>query len=324
MCYEHVVDLLVRDAVLPQVGQDVIVDVQVVPLGHHGEHVRVDPVDVASRVVGEDHAIRVTPATHLCHRVGPGLERGSHIDPEAIHPQNEPLIGQLGQVIDVRTVAAVTEHYAAGIHALLVAHELLHSQPGLAPGVRVHGDRRPGLTVGFGDRSHHPGYAVGHPLVVDGALEEGGLHARTSNALSDVTHEHLNHRVRDIRAGNSGERRPPVVEEEGNLVVGVATGGGDYVQLGDLIGDLLYAGYVPAQADNGRVGDAPDTLSGERLEFGDGVHDAVFLPSPFLRIVLLHVGIEHEDVLVHVGPAELRRVDGPSHRLHCGHARSLS
>ena len=46
------------------------------------------------------------------------------------------------------------------------------------------------------------------------------------------------------------------------------------------------------------------------VSFCDGVGDPRVLVAPLLRVVLLHVGGQHEDVLVHVRPAELGGVDG--------------
>src|SRR5690606_13201692 len=49
--HEHLVDLLVGDPPGPQLGQHVVVDVQVVPVGQGRLEVGLDPVDVAGGVV---------------------------------------------------------------------------------------------------------------------------------------------------------------------------------------------------------------------------------------------------------------------------------
>ena len=173
----------------------------------------------------------------------------------------------------------------------------------------VHGDGCSGVAVGPGHRPHDPGDPVGHALVVDGALEERGLDPRARDALGDVADEHVHHRIGHLGAQRGRQGRAPVEEEERHLVVGVATGGGNDVQLRNLLGDPLNAGYVAAEAHDGGVCDAPDPLGGEGLELADGVGDAVVLTPPLGRVVLLHVGVQDEDVLVHVGRPEVGGVD---------------
>ena len=173
----------------------------------------------------------------------------------------------------------------------------------------VHGDGSSGVAVGSGYGSHDPGDPVGHALMVDGALEERGLDPGARDALGDVGDEHVHHRVGHLGAQCRRQCRPPVEEEERHLVVGVATGGGNDVQLRHLLGDALDAGYVAAQAHDGGVGDAADPLDGEGLELADGVGHPLVLATPLGRVVLLHVGVEDEDVLVHVGRPEVGGVD---------------
>jgi hypothetical protein len=71
----------------------------------------------------------------------------------------------------------------------------------------------------------------------------------------------------------------------------------------------LNTGDVPAEADDGGIGDAADPLGGEGLQLADGISDAIVLTAPFGRIILLHVGVEDEDVLVHVRRPELGRIN---------------
>ena len=87
-------------------------------------------------------------------------------------------------------------------------------------------------------------------------FEEGGFDPGAGDALGDIGDEHVHHRVGHLRA----ERCPsgdPVEEEEGHLVVGVATGGGGgvRVELRYLFGDALNAGDVQAQPDDGGIDD---------------------------------------------------------------------
>src|ERR1700712_363850 len=59
---EHLLDLLVRDAALAQGGEDVVLDVQEVPVGRDlRAHLRRKPVREAVGVVGQDHAVVVAP-----------------------------------------------------------------------------------------------------------------------------------------------------------------------------------------------------------------------------------------------------------------------
>ena len=98
-------------------------------------------------------------------------------------------------MVDVRAVAGMAEHHPGRVDALLVAQERLDRQPALRTRVRVHGDRCAGGAVGPRHGTHDPGDAVGHALMVDGALEEGRLDLRTGDAFGDVADEHVHHRV---------------------------------------------------------------------------------------------------------------------------------
>ena len=213
------------------------------------------------------------------------------------------------EVVEVAAVAGVAQHHPGRVDALLVAQQRLHVQAGLGTGVGVHGDRCSGVAVRPGHGPHHPGHPVGHALVVDGALEERRLDSCARDALCDVGDEHVHHRVGHVHTERRRQGRAPVEEEERHLVVGVAARGRDDVELGYLLGDALDARDVPAQAHDGRVGDAADPLGGKGLQLADGVGHPVVLTAPFGRVVLLHVGVENKDVLVHVGRPEVGGVD---------------
>jgi hypothetical protein len=90
----------------------------------------------------------------------------------------------------------------------------------------------------------------------------------------------------------------------------------------DLLGHALDARDVAPQADNGRVDDRADAGGGQRGELRDGVRDPRVLAAPLVRIVLLHVGRQHEDVLVHEHLAERGGVDGAGHGLDLRHCSS--
>ncbi len=294
------------------------------PRGEHGDDTGIDHVEVARCVVRQHHPVGVPAATHLHHGVGPRLERGVHVQAEAIHAQDETVVGQRAEVVDVGAVARVTQHHPGGVDALLVAQQLLHDQAGLRARMGVHGDRGAGGAVGPGHRSHDAGHPVGEPLVVDGTLQEGGLDPGAGDAFGDVGREHLDHRIRHVRPERGVHRRIAVVEEERHLVVGVTTGGDDDVQVGDLLGDALDARDVPAQPDDGGIHDGTSALGRQRAQLVHGVDYPFVFAAPLGRVVLLDVGIEDEHVLVHVGPAEVGGVHRATNRLNGRHsARSL-
>jgi hypothetical protein len=158
-------------------------------------------------------------------------------------------------------------------------------------------------------------------LVVDRALEEPGPHARAGDAVLDVPHEHVHHRVGDLCTDRRVQGRAAVVEEERDLVVGVAARRHDDVEV-DLLGDPLDPGDVAPQTDHGGVDDRPDARRGELVQLLHRVRHAVVLVPPLLGVVLLDVGAEHEHVLVHQRLAELGGVDGTTDGLDLGHCSS--
>jgi ATPase subunit of ABC transporter with duplicated ATPase domains len=116
---EHCVELAGGDAVVAQVGDHVLADVQVVPVLELGERAGGEPVQVARAVVGEHHAVGVASAAHLDDQVAPLTEGGEVVDAEPVHAQGEPGLGHPLQVVGVvNRVAAVAEDDAAKIDAL--------------------------------------------------------------------------------------------------------------------------------------------------------------------------------------------------------------
>jgi hypothetical protein len=159
--------------------------------------------------------------------------------------------------------------------------------------------------------------------VVDRALEQARLDTGAGDPLLDVLHEHVHHRVGHLGTDDGVERGAARAEEEGHLVVGVEPRGDDDVQV-HLLGDPLDARDVTAQADDRRVDDRPHAALGELGELAHRVGDPLVLAAPLLGVVLLDVGSEHEDVLVHERGAELGGVDGAAHGLDRGHVASSS
>src|SRR5262249_21161588 len=105
--HQHLPDLLLGNALVAQRRQYVAMDVQVVPVRQRGEYGRIDPVDVARGVLGQDELAGVTAANHFHHDRHPVGERQHEVDAETVHSQQEPRFGQLGQVVGVGGVAAV-------------------------------------------------------------------------------------------------------------------------------------------------------------------------------------------------------------------------
>src|SRR5207245_10757511 len=88
-----------------------------------------------------------------------------------------------------------------------------------------------------------------HALPVDRALEHPRTDAiRARDALGDVPHEHVDHRLRPADDG------PTEAEVPRDLVVGIDTRGDDDVDV-DLLGDAHDARDITAQADDGQVDD---------------------------------------------------------------------
>lgn len=140
-------------------------------------------------------------------------------------------------------------------------------------------DRRSGLDVGLADGAQHALHTRGEPLLLDRALEEGCPDTGVRDALAQVAHEQLHHRLGYV------EEQPGtgVVELEGDLVVGVEPRGRDDVDV-HLLVDPLDARQVPTQPDHGRVDDRVDTAGPECGEPLDGVGDPGLL-VPRVRVV---------------------------------------
>jgi hypothetical protein len=51
----------------------------------------------------------VTPCPRRYRRTRASLERRVQVGLEAVHPENEPRVGELGRMLDVRDVPAVTQ-----------------------------------------------------------------------------------------------------------------------------------------------------------------------------------------------------------------------
>ncbi|SKY13463.1 Uncharacterised protein [Mycobacteroides abscessus subsp. abscessus] len=177
------------------------------------------------------------------------------------------------------------------IDALLAQHALRdEARAGVRVG--VHGDRSAGLNVCLADGPHHAFDAGRQSLLLDGALEERGLHVGVGDSLGEVTDKEVHQRLVDV------EEQPGagVVELEGNVVVGVEAGCHHDVQV-DLVGDLLDAGDVAAETEHRRVEDGVDTETLELAQIAHRVGDLAIL-VPVVLIVLSVLLAEDEDVLV--------------------------
>ena len=116
---EHRVDLRVGDARLPQRGEHVPADVQVVPVRHRRRRdLAGDPVEVARRVVAEHHPVGVPPPAQLGDHLDPLLRRQVAVDAEAVHAEDAAVGDQLLEVADVVGVAAVADDDAGQVDAL--------------------------------------------------------------------------------------------------------------------------------------------------------------------------------------------------------------
>ena len=71
--------------------------------------------------MGQHHAVGVAASAQLDHGVGPSLEGRFHVESEAVHAEDEALVGQRAQVVDVLAVAGMTQHDSGWIDSFLVA-----------------------------------------------------------------------------------------------------------------------------------------------------------------------------------------------------------
>ncbi len=193
-----------------------------------------------------------------------------------------------------------------------------------AGGVRVDGDRRPGARVRPGHRVQHPLDARRQPLLVHGALEHPGPYPGPGDALGDVADEELCHLVAGRPPEGLLDLGRPAPEVERHLVERVAAGRHDDVQLGHVLGDPLDPGQGSALPEHGDVDERADAGGRQGAQLGHRVHDPGVLVPPLVRVVLLYLGGEDEDVLVHQRAPEPGRRDRAEYRLHLpvlGHGR---
>ncbi len=177
----------------------------------------------------------------------------------------------------------------------------------------VGGDGQTGLPVDPGHGPQHPFHAGGEALFVGGALEDPRTHAGPRNTIFDIVEEVL---VQDVHPARL-ERRRPVVEIVGQIVVGVEAGGHHDVEI-DLLGHLLDELDVAAEAHHGQVDDGADAGLVQLLEALDGLgHAGDRVPSG--GPVRGHLGRADEDVFVHQRGAERAGVHRPAHRVHLTH-----
>ena len=169
--------------------------------------------------------------------------------------------------------------------------------------------------MGLGNGAQHPFHSGRDARLVRGALEDRRLDVGVGDALSDVTHEHVDHHLGPLE----DRARAAEVEVVRHVVVRVEPGRGDDVDV-DLLVDLLDPRDVAPEPDDGEVDDGVDALRLEVSEASDGVVDALLL-VPALRIVGHDLGAQDEHMLVHEHAAEARGVDGTANGLDGGHGR---
>ena len=108
------------------IGQDVLADVQVVPVRHRRRRdLTGDPVEVAGRVVAQHHPVGVAAAAQLGDHLDPLVRRQEAVDAEAVHAEDRTVGDQLLEVAEVVGVAAVADDDAAQVDALLLEDRLL-------------------------------------------------------------------------------------------------------------------------------------------------------------------------------------------------------
>ena len=164
------------------------------------------------------------------------------------------------------------------------------------------------------DGAEHPLDAGGHARLVDRALEEAGTNPGVRDALGEVADDQVRHRIGEVETG-PGAADPKVV---GDIRVGVRAGGYHDGEV-DLSGDRHDPGDVSAQTDHSRIDDRVDPRRLDRAQLRDGVVDPGLL-VPLAGQVLLDIGSEDEDVLVHQSAAEGTGVDGAPDRGDVGQA----
>ena len=108
-----------------------------------------------------------------------------------------------------------------------------------------------------------------------------------------------------------------MLEVEGHAVVGIDPGGDDDVEV-DLSREFLDPRDVAPEADHGGVDDRVEAGLLELGQLGDRVGDLSLLVP--LVVVLLHIRSQNEDVLMHQGAAQVRRVNRTASRLYLCHA----
>src|SRR5439155_12622706 len=263
-------------------------------------------VDEAVRVVGEDHALGVSPGGQGGDRLDPFGTRVEQVQPETVHAEQDPGVGQFGQVVQVVAVARVPDHHLGQVHAFL-AEDPQRDPAGLVRPGGVHGDGRAGLDVRPGDGAGDALDAGAGLGGLQGELEEGGLDPGADDALGDV-------------AGEVGDHRLGHVDEQAGTAVGVllreflvhVQAGRDHDVDRRLRRDPLRPRDVAAQPPYGRVDDRRYPLGGHGVELVDGAGDHRLLVPPVAAVVLHVLGGEHEEVLVHQGLAEVAQVDRPA------------
>ncbi len=286
--------MLVGDTALFQGWNDVVVDVQVVPVRHDDRHRLLrQGIPIAVGIVGEDHLVGVPALAHSCHRVDSVLEREINIDPEPVHSDIGAVRDEFLEVVEIGGVARVADHHPGQVDAFFGEDALL-LEPAPGARVRVRGDRHTGAAVRLRDGPQHPLDAGRHSRFVGGALEDRGLDPGVGDALLDVANEHVGHELGPVEYC----ARPAVVKVERYIVVGVQPSRHDDVQVG-LGRDSGDPRNVATETYDREVDDGVDAAGLQFVQPGNRIGDAFGLVTPGFGIVLQDLGGHDEHVLVH-------------------------
>jgi hypothetical protein len=145
--------------------------------------------------------------------------------------------------------------------------------------------------VRLADRAQHALDSRSQAVLVDRALEQPGLDPRAGDAVANVLHEQLDHRLRHVEdPAGAGE-----VKLHRLVVVGVDARRDDDVDA-HLLVDALHPRDVAPEAEDRRIDDGPDPARGALPELGHRISDPVILVPGIriVRIVLPDLGTEGE------------------------------
>ena len=121
-----------------------------------------------------------------------------------------------------------------------------------------------------------------------------GSHACICNPCLKIPHEHPGDKLRTAQHG----ARPAVVKIKRKIAISINAGGHDDAQFGRA-GDALDPRNIASQPKHGQIDDRVDAARLQLVHPRDGVRNTLLFVAPFFRIVVLNIGIEYENVLMH-------------------------